>query len=205
MSTPTIRIKKSFLLNDKIVPLLQPELQATHRENEGSDDFINQKVREYSEAWSIYEDRIIPALCDVLGVEFNQNIIDIYITPFINSISDPMIISTKYPADRAIDVITHEISHRLLTDNDHLPLSDGRKLTEHWTEAFGNYPFKTLVHIPVHALLEYIFTDILNEPARLERDIEFSKRFEAYDQAWQHVQNTGYKTIIDQLKTIYNS
>lgn len=205
MTTPKIRIKKSFLLNDKVIPLLQPELQATHRENEGSDDFIDQKVREYSESWSAYENRIIPALCDVLGVEFNQNIIDIYVTPFINSISDPMIISTKYPADRAIDVITHEISHRLLTDNDHLPLSDGRKLSDHWTEAFGDHSFKTLVHIPVHALLEYIFTDVLDEPERLQRDMKFCRKFEAYDEAWKYVQATGYKVIIDRVRSIYKS
>ena len=84
MTTTRIRIKKSFLLNDKVIPLLQPELQATNRENEGSDDFIDQKVREYNKSWSAYEDRIIPALCEVLGVEFNQNIVDIYVTPFIN-------------------------------------------------------------------------------------------------------------------------
>lgn len=205
MINPEIRIKKSFLLNDKVVPLLQPELQATHRENEGNDDFIDQKVREYKDAWSPYEARIISALCDVLGVEFKQNIIDIYVAPFINSMSDPMIISTKYSSDRVIDVITHEIAHRLLTDNTHLPLSDGKKLSEHWTESFGNHPFKTLVHIPVHALLEYIFIDVLNEPERLQRDMDFCKKFEAYDEAWKYVQAIGYKVIIDQIRSIYKA
>jgi len=205
MTSPEIRIKKSFLLNDKVIPLLKAELLEMGREQEGFDEFIDAKVIDYKNAWLAYEDRIIPALCDVLGVEFNQNIIDIYVAPFSNSFSDPMVISTKYAPDRVIDVITHEIAHRLLTDNNKLPMRDGRKLSQHWKELFGEKDFKVLTHIPVHALLEYIFVDILNEPSRLEQDIDFCKNFQAYNDAWEYVQKIGYETIISQLKHSYIS
>ncbi len=205
MISPEIRIKKSFLLNDKVVPLLQAELLEMGREQEGFDEYIDAKVLDYKNAWSVYENRIIPALCDALGVEFNQNIIDIYIAPFSNSFSDPMVISTKYSPDRVIDVITHEVAHRLLTDNNKVPMRDGRKLSQYWKELFGEKDFRVLTHIPVHALLEYIFVDILNEPSRLERDINFCKKFQPYNDAWEYVQEVGYEAIIKQLKQSYNS
>lgn len=204
MNYPKIRIKNSFLLNGQVIPLLQPELNQTGREEEAHDDVINQKVRDYTDAWREYEQRIIPAMCKVLDIEFNQNIIDVYVAPFRNSFSDPMVISTKYPADRAVDVLTHELTHRLLTDNNKLPMKDGRKLSEHWKELFGEHPFKVQTHIPVHAMLEYIFTDILNEPLRLERDIAFCSNFEPYAKAWEYVKETGYMAILERLRVSYD-
>lgn len=204
MNYPKIRIKNSSLLNDKVIPLLQPELIQQGREKETNNDFINKKVHEYTESWQQYEQRIITAMCEVLDIEFNQNIIDVYIVPFGNSFSDPMVISTKYSSNRAVDVLTHELIHRLLTDNNKLPMKDGRKLSQHWQELFGDHPFRVQTHIPVHAMLEYIFTDVLHEPERLERDIEFCKNFEPYDQAWTYVKQVGYMTILNRLKTSYN-
>lgn len=204
MNYPTIRIKSSFLLNGKVIPLLQAELRETGRTEEAEDEFINKKVKEYNQAWSEYEDKVIPAICQLLDLEFKQNIIDIYIAPFSNSISDPMVISTKYTTERFIDTIIHEIIHRLLTDNTKMPLKNNERLLSHWKPLFGEeYNFVTLVHIPVHAVLKYIFIDVLNEPSRFERDVETTKKYEAYKLAWSHVNDNDYKQIIEQVKAIY--
>jgi hypothetical protein len=205
MSTPKIRIKKSFLLNDKVIPLLKVELKAAGREEEAREEFIDAKVKAYQDAWSKYETKILSALCDALGVEFNQNIIDVYVAPFSNSFSDPMVISTKYSPDRAVEVLTHEISHRLLTDNIAMPMKDGRKPSEHWRELFGEHDFRVLTHIPVHALLQYVFIDILNEPYRLERDVNFCSKHEPYRLAWEYVQKVGYTVVIEQLRESYKA
>lgn len=193
------------MLNNKLLPLLKQELEEAGRQNEGTNDYVGMKSREYQDSWKVYEERILSAMCEVLDMEFRQNIIDAYVAPFGNSFSDPMVISTKYSSDRVVEVLTHEIAHRLLTDNNKLPTKDGRKLIEHWTELFGNYPFVLLVHIPVHALMQYIFIDVLNEPERLERDIEICKKHEPYNQSWNYVKEVGYKNIIDKLRLSYNS
>lgn len=204
MDKPEIRIKSSFLLNDRVIPLLTPELEHAGRLAEADKDYIGQKVKEYQEGWSSYEQQIIPAICDILGLRFKQNIIDVYVAPFNNSFSDPMVISTKYSSDRLVDVLTHELIHRLLTDNTKLPQSTGRKLSSHWADLFGNdHSFITLVHIPVHAVLEYIFIDVLNEPERLKRDIEFRATSDDYSQAWDYVRRHGYQTILEQLNDLY--
>lgn len=205
MDYPTVRIKSSFLLNNKLLPLLKSELEESGRQDEGTSDFIDMKSRIYIDAWKVYEQRIMSAMTKVLDMKFNQNIIDVYVAPFGNSFSDPMIISTKYSADRSIEVLTHEIAHRFLTDSDKLPMKDGRRLTEHWGELFGDLPFIVLVHIPVHALMQHIFVDVLNEPERLERDIQICQKHEPYNQAWNYVIEVGYKNIIDKLKSSYDS
>lgn len=206
MKYPEIRIKKSFLLNGRVIPLLLPELESQNRTYEAADEFIEQKVLEYTNEWGKYQDDILSAMCDVLDLEFKQNIIDVYVVPFSNSFSDPMVISTKYTSERFIEVFTHELIHRLLTDNTRLPLKQGDKLLPLWKDMFGSdHTFITLVHIPVNAILKFILLDILNAPERLQRDMTLSGRSKDYDKAWQYVDRNDYKRVIQQLKGLYNS
>ena len=112
--------------------------------------------------------------------------------------------------DQFVDILTHELIHLLLIDNDkyqeyeaapkHFMASDWRKL-------FGDkHDITTLVHIPVHALLKYVYLDVLDEPSRLARDISFVKDFvgaESYVKAWEYVESHDYKTMIQDLKQLY--
>ena len=45
--------------------------------------------------------------------------------------------------------------------------------------------------------------DVLNEPARLERDIELCAKYKDYALAWEYVQEHGYEKIIKQLREEY--
>jgi hypothetical protein len=206
MNLPEIRIKNSSLLNNKVIPMLMPGLKESGHEYVASDEYINDKVEAYNQAWVTHGEVILQSICEVLDVKFNQNIIDAYVVPFGNSFSDPMIISTKYTPERFLEVFTHELTHRLLTDNTKLTKKGDRKLSSYWKELFGDtHSFVTLVHIPVHAILEYVFTDILGEPQRLQRDKEACMRFPDYHLAWQYVELNGYKGILEQLREQYNS
>ena len=55
MSHPEIRIKKSFLLNDRVIPLLKSELNELGRQDEASSEYIDSKGHEYKSSWSAYE------------------------------------------------------------------------------------------------------------------------------------------------------
>ena len=207
MKHPAIRIYDSFLLNNAVVPLLRPQLDAAGRGIEAEPEFIEVKADEYRTAWAPYEPQIVPAMCDVLGVEFAQNVIDAYVAPFAYSFSNPMVISTKHSGDRFIEVFTHELSHRLLTDNDkYRPGLFDWRLLDSWIAMFGaEHSRVTHVHIPVHALLEHIFIDILKEPARLKRDKEITRQYPDYHNAWKYVEEVGYKKILFDLKVMYAS
>lgn len=101
-------------------------------------------------------------------------------------------------------MFTHEVAHRLLTDNSKMTSSLDRKILKTWKELFGeDHAWNTLVHIPVHALLEYIFVDVLDEPERLERDIELCKQHPPYADAWTYVQSEGYQNILKKLRDSY--
>lgn len=204
MNYPKIRIKKSFLLNGTVIPLLKPELEREERLHEAETSFIEQRVQDYQEAWHPYEDRIVKGMCDVLNLEFTQNTIDTYVAPFGHSFSDPMVISTKYEPDRFIEVFTHELCHRLLTDNNKLPLPNQMKLTDAWQEIFGDsHDWITLVHIPVHLILKYIFIDVLDERYRYERDVKRMQKYEVYKKAWEYVEAHDYKEELNKLNGVY--
>jgi len=204
MNLPEVRIRASFLLNGAVIPLLLPGLKETGNEKAATDEYINETVDLYRSSWAPYEEKILNGMCEVLDLEFKQNTIDAYIAPFGNSFSDPMVISTKYSGDRFIEVFTHEIAHRLLTDNTKITASVDRKILKTWKELFGDdHAWNTLVHIPVHAILEYIFIDILNEPERLERDIQFCEKYPPYADAWKYVKQEGYKNILKKLQESY--
>lgn len=154
MNIPEVRIRASFLLNGAVIPLLLPGLKETGDEIAATDEYISETVDRYNKSWSRYETKILTAMCEVLDLEFKQNIIDAYVAPFGNSFSDPMVISTKYKSERFIEVFTHEVAHRLLTDNSKMTSSLDRKILKTWKELFGeDHAWNTLVHIPVHALL----------------------------------------------------
>lgn len=202
MHYPEIRFKYPNLLLNSI----HPTIKQTH-ENDGTlymldAEWLQEKVREYREAWSLHGQYIIAELCDILELEFYQNVIDVYVAPFPNSFSDPMFLTAKLTSERAVEVLTHEIVHRLLSDNT-LHIDTTMRRTA-WRELFGtNHTKITLEHIPVHATLSALYIDKLNEPERVNADRQRMQNYSAYAASWQYVDKVGYKKIIDQLKESY--
>jgi hypothetical protein len=112
-----------------------------------------------------------------------------------------MIIGVIYEPDEFIDILTHELIHRLLTDNRTLPYD--LFLIPHWENLFGkNHSFNTLVHIPVHAVHKAVYLDALKDAKRLERDIKRHQKYgnKDYTAAWDYVESRGYEDIIACLK-----
>lgn len=202
MKYPEIRIKDAWLLRQAASQYLH-ELWAEEGQTLVDDARMEGIVADYIEAWKPYEEKIIHGMCEVLGLEFRQNIIDVNVAPWFHAFSDPMVIGTKYAPSRFVEVLTHEIIHRLLTDN--LQTSYSTVYTDDWKKLFGeDHNFVTLVHIPVHAVLQALFVDILGEPDRLKNDREMCKKWPLYDDAWGYVDKHGYKIIIDQLRANYS-
>lgn len=201
---PDIRIKDGWLLRANASVHLH-ELWGAGEPLVG-DEWMEKRVKEYQTAWSPFERKILTAMCDITGLHFRQNIIDVYIAPWFNAFSDPMVIGVMQKPDEFVDTLTHELIHRLLTDNTSIPYQTGILLPR-WQKLFGkDHDFTSLVHIPVHAVHKAIYVDILKEPKRLQRDIDFYKKTDdkAYLEAWDYVNKHEYKDIIKQLKTSYD-
>ncbi len=201
MTYPEIRIKNAWLLYDAASVHLH-ELWAEKDEHLATYEEMDEIVKGYQEVWLPNEQKIIHGMCEITGLEFRQNIIDVNIAPWFYAFSDPMVIGIKYKPDRFVEVLTHEIIHRLLTDN--IQTKYDTKYADEWAKLFGaEHTFNTLIHIPVHAILQSIFEDVLHEPDRTKNDQSLCKKWPDYDEAWHYVNQNGYKEIIKQLKANY--
>lgn len=200
---PEIRIVDAMLLRNAASTHLH-ELWAKPGDKLADHEEMRKVVAKYQKAWQPYQTKILTGMCQTTGLQFEQNIIDVYIAPWFRAFSDPLVIGVNLPPDLFIDTLTHELLHRLLITNTSLPFdTDYIKI---WQKLFGkNHTHRTLVHIPVHAIHQAIYLDVLNEPARLKRDIANNKQHGAvdYEAAWDYVEEHGYKNIIAQLKRSY--
>lgn len=197
MTQPQIRWKNPWLL----IGAIRHDIEASYKgeEEKLTDEFTLATIRRYYDAWYPYEATILKGMCELTGLEFRQNIIDVYVAPFYNSFSDPLFLATKYESDRVVEVLAHELMHRLLidnTENHYLANFSGE-----WRKLFGDeHTQSTLVHIPVHAIMQGVFEEYVKEPARIARDKKEYKNSPDYKAAWDYVDKVGYKTILKQLR-----
>ena len=199
---PIIRVKDAWLLRENVSQHLH-ELWGKGSKL-ADDGWMEWKVTEYQKAWKPVESKILTGITETLGLSFRQNIIDVYIAPWFRAFSDPLVIGVMLEPDEFIDTLTHELLHRLLTDNTATP-HETKFLTE-WQKLFGKkHSAVTVVHIPVHAVHKAIYLDVLKAPERLERDIANNKKYDAKDYvaAWEYVDKNDYKEIIRKLRKSY--
>lgn len=199
---PLIRIKDAWLLRENASKHLH-ELWGKDKKL-ADDKWMEKRVADYRKAWKPVEQKILLGMTEKLGLSFRQNIIDVNIAPWFNAFSDPMVIGVMQEPDVFVDTLTHELLHRLLTDNTAIPHET--QLLAEWQKLFGkSHTFGTVVHIPVHAVHKAIYLDVLKDPERLERDIANNKQYNAADYiaAWDYVEKHGYKEIITKLQKSY--
>jgi len=156
-------------------------------------------AKKYEAWWRPHNDKILHGICDILGLQFRQNIIDINVAPWFNPISDPMVIGPAFQSEDAlVNTIAHELIHRLLTDNTSVPYD--HDLLADWRKLFGDkHDWNTLVHIPVHAVMKKLYLDVINRPDLLALDIEVTKNNPPYAAAWAYVQKGDCIDIIKSL------
>lgn len=202
---PQIRINFSWLLHDCV----SRDKYKLHSKDWGgipTQEQCYEWTENYRKEWAKYEDAIVPALTNLLGVQFRQPVIDVALAPGIRAMSDPLILNFMHYPDQFVDSLTHELIHILLTDNNKYSLKDSKqkvRLDEAWAKLFGKHEFDALVHIPVHAVHKCIYLDVVKEPERLGRDKQSVKGDKQYTDAWDYVEAHDYRKIVVQLKDFY--
>jgi hypothetical protein len=204
-SLPTIRIKDAWLLRENVSQYLH-ELWAEKGEELADDKWMEWRVGEYRKAWKPFEVKVLTSMTDILGLSYRQSIIDVYIAPWFGAFSDPMVIGVMREPDVFVDTLTHELLHRLLTDN--TDVAHETNLKPVWQKLFGKqHSFTTLVHIPVHAVHKAIYLDVLDSPERLKRDKnnDQKQKLTEYSKSWDYVEKHDYKDIVEKLKKSYKN
>lgn len=201
---PEIRIKYNRLIDPIFVFYCQnnPELKKL-----GWNDWVPppkeeiiQQVKRYKEEWVKYEEKILRGLIQTTGLDFKNQIINVHIVSGNpRQISNPLIIKSGFLPSEFVDVLTHELIHKLFSNN-----SD--KFS--WsilTEMFPEESRTAKNHIFTHAVLKYIYLDILKDKPRLDKNIIRSNNStdDGYSKAWKIVEKRGYNELIKELKSKY--
>lgn len=201
---PEIKIKYNRLIDPIFVFYCQnnPELKKLGWNDwvPPSKEEIIQRVENYKAEWAKYEEKILKGLIKITGLDFKNQIIDVHIVSGNpRQISNPLIVKSGFSPDEFVDVLTHELLHRLFTLNRiNKEIMISKKYIEE-TEAVKN-------HIIVCALLKYVYLDILKDDSRLRKNMENSKkhRTDDYTRAWNIVEKEGYIKLINEFKDKLN-
>lgn len=194
---PDIRIKYAWLLAGEASAVMHEKY------GEGKPlapfEHFQGVADKYHAWWSPHSHDILHGICDILDLEFRQNIIDVYVAPWFRPISDPLVIGPAFRSqDSLVNTITHELIHRLLTDNTVVPY--GHNFVESWEGLFGNDHTKSaLVHIPVHAVMKKLYLDVINRPELFELDMNETLDNIPYVSAWKYVNGNDYSEIVASL------
>lgn len=201
MAIPQVRIKYAWLLANMASVVMNEKWgdgTPLHSFN-----YYENIAAKYEKWWRPNNDQVLEGICEILNLEFRQNIIDVNVAPWFSPISDPMTIGPAFKTvDDLVNTLTHEMLHRLITDNTTYPYD--YDFLSQWREMFGDeHTQDTLVHIPVHAAMEALYTK-LGRADLLELDLVQTRKYEAYKDAWLYVKKVGYKEIVRKLTSAGN-
>ncbi|MBU4536465.1 hypothetical protein KJ603_00290 [Patescibacteria group bacterium] len=171
-----------------------------------TEEEVLRKTRELKEEWKKYEKEILTAICEITDLGFKKNVIDAHIVSGSpRDMSSPLIISAHNPTNSFVNTMTHELIHKLFTDNAR-GIDRGKVYPNIFKDMFPNEKATTQSHIVVHAILKYVYLDVLKDKKRLEKDRNKSKNHSTneYNRAWEIVEEQGYLNLIEKLKRNYS-
>lgn len=201
ITTPEIRIQYSRLLDPFFESLFDYEQEKgliAKSRIYNTPETIIQKIGEFKNAWQKRK-QVLLFMQETLELNFYQTIIDAYVVGFIkHCISTPIIInSTKLPINFA-DTLTHELLHRLISDN-----QEKIKARDILLKLFPDETLLCRNHVVVHAVLKKIYLEFLNAPDRLHANKELDKNSPDYTRAWEIVDALGENTVVKKFKELY--
>jgi len=162
---------------------------------------ILKRVERYKKEWRKYEKKILTGIIQILGLDFKDQIIDVHVVSGNpRQISNPLIIKSGFSPTEFVDSLTHELIHRLFAINELAKI--GGQLDDFIRSISKNESDTTKSHIIVHAVLKYIYLDVLNEPIRLKTSLLAAQNHstDEYLRAWKIVEKIGYRKIISDFR-----
>jgi len=159
--------------------------------------YVLKRTLRYKKLWQKDGEAILKALIKVSGLRFSRNQIEVHVVS-VNprSFSSPIVMKSRYDDVDFINTITHELIHCLFSDNfdrvnAYLPWDQNIKKRDTAND-----------HVFLHAILKYIYLDVLKSPKHLKKNLAISKKpsNEGYIQAWNIVTSGSYMEIIEEFR-----
>lgn len=186
MILPEICIRQSKHLNAIAAKI--HETSFTNRDI----SFIENRIKEYQVVWRSKEIFILKTLQQVSHLRFIHSFIVAYVTRYLHTISDPLIISAHFSPEEFVDVFIHELIHILLVYNQEN--YSIRELLN--SQLFSKYSNITRIHILVFAIQACLTEKMHQDPFKFlitgksneSNDLE-------YKLAYDIVYKIGFKKI----------
>jgi hypothetical protein len=163
---------------------------------------LKNQVTAYQETWEKVEASILETLQEVVHLHFKQSFIIVYITRYLHTVSDPLIISGHFSPEEFRDILTHELIHILLVYNcENYTI---KNLLKH--DIFSEYTKLTQIHILVFAIEAYIYEVIFHTTSDFLTQRLEKTTYKEYKLALKIVKTIGYFGVIRLLnRDIKNS
>jgi len=161
-----------------------------------TDEFIFKNTRKLELKWRKIEKKILKELEFVTGLKWQESHIYIYTISGVGWFSAPLTMSITEDTDVILDMLIHELIHRILSENENWKI-----IKKRWFKLTGEYKKENLnarIHVPIHAIHKHIFLKLFNQK-KLELEIKRVKNDKDYARAWEIVQSGDYKKIIQSL------
>ncbi len=150
---------------------------------------IERSIEYYKIAWDSLGEKIIDAIALKAKRSFPYSVVNVNIVDIVDKPSAlAMIISGRLSLVDFLQTITHELIHL-----------SWYKETPEYREVFKDTTVSCRQHIIVHAIMEYIFREVINSPdyVVLNKKICDKSRTTDYSDAWKIVEKFGYNAILD--------
>lgn len=199
-------------------------LPAGEKYQKAIEDNIGDKLKDYSgdelleiaeklrKEWGEVEESVLGNLCNILDLEFKQELIDCFLVPYFIPQSFPLVISPqgRDELDTCL-VLTHELTHILLTDNKKYSQWDREDLSnmdlgEHWKKCFTGID-EGLFELPVYAVLWELWVVRQNRRDLWEadkRDLEFYEA-QGHLDAMQYIEEHDNSETLEKIKAFYKN
>ncbi len=185
-----------------LVPFFDAHYKHDHPEAEfPSKEEVMQRIRDNKASWRKVEQAVLEGIQVAAGLTFFENRIPVYIVPLKDgAFSDPIVMPSTIQGDRFVEVLAHELIHRISTYN-----KEDVRVGSVIKTMFPTIDDRAVAnHIFVHAVLQSVFIDSLKNEDHLQNDKQRCEKWPAYHQAWQIVEEKGYKNLLAEFKKRYS-
>jgi len=164
--------------------------------NHYSDDDLILYTEKAEQEWIKFGEVVPKKLMEITGFMWNEREIICYIVNQCIAFSDPLTISPKKDIDMFVNILIHELIHRIFTQDDNRERM--QKIIEKAKIKYHEEFRKTIVHVLLFAVFERLMKD-LNQLQRIEADIKFNENNAEYKKSWDIVLSEGGDKIIDEF------
>lgn len=189
---PRIEFKYSWIYDDVLKELDKPPKDRRR--------FSSRRIEGYMKSvellWGKRGKAILQELSKVTKLSWKEKKIPCYVVTWSRPFSDPLTVSVWKSKDYFLDILTHELIHRLFIQEGNVKRTNS--VWNYFLKKYKNESYNTCIHIPLHAIHEHIFRTLFDEK-RLVREYKIVKKWREYKRSWDIVRKEGYKNIIRQF------